>query len=395
MAAPHFPQQLKRLEKREQIGRGSCGVVWRAVDPLVLDSAGNPRSFAVKELLLDAAPDDEQRRILLDELRLAYRVDHACVVPCVEVFFSRGVFSLVMEYMDAGSLLDSLKTAAAAGHGGLPSAALAHVGRSVAEALAYLHDELRVLHRDVKPSNILLSLSGAVKVGDLGICSSPAGPGARAAEGAPAATQWIGTVTYMSPERILGDAYSYNADVWSLGVVLAEAALCRYPYAPAAPSSAHASGAATATAARSLQFWDLLDLVVSGPCPSDAVGAHLAAAGDAPGAEAAAVFVRECLARDLHARPGARRCLAHPFLAAPAAGGRAALALWLSETRATAAAGKAPAAPAPAAEASPPPRTASLPRAASPPRAENVLLGKLEELFRALGGGGGAAVGPA
>ena len=335
---------------------------------------------------MDAVADDERRRILLDELRIAYSVDHSCVVPCLEVFFARGVFSLVMEYMDGGSLLDALKAGSSAGRGGLPCAALAYVGRSVAEALAYLHEVLHVLHRDVKPSNILLSRSGSVKVGDLGICSSPsatgpsgasgAGRGAQAGQEPAAATQWIGTVTYMSPERILGDAYSFNADIWSLGVVLAEAGLCRYPYAPAA---AHHSGGPGG--GRSLQFWDLLDLVVAGPCPSDALAAHLAAAGEEQAQEAAG-FVRECLTRDLQGRPGARRCLAHPFLdldSAAAAAGRLALAEWISQGSEPAgeeASACAPAAAAPSVQA----------RAPSPPRAgpENLLA----ELFKVFTGPG-------
>jgi serine/threonine protein kinase len=231
----------------------------------------------------------------------------------------------------------------------------------------------------VKPSNILLSRAGAVKLGDLGICSSPSATGglgrtgSAAAQETAAATQWIGTVTYMSPERILGDAYSFNADVWSLGVVLAEAGLCRYPYAPSTAQHHGGAGGAGPGAGRSLQFWDLLDLVVAGPCPSDALAAHLAAAGEARAQEAAA-FVRECLARDLQGRPGARRCLAHPFLdadAAAAAAGRAALVKWLAAVPPAGGGGGAEeagcvatpsaAAPAAAVRAPSPPRTAAGP----------------------------------
>ena len=74
----------------------------------------------------------------------------------------------------------------------------------------------------------------------------------------------------MSPERLLGGPYGGAADVWALGVVLAEAALGRYPFAAAA--------AAGAGAGAGVNFWDLLDAVVSGPCPADALEAQAAAA---------------------------------------------------------------------------------------------------------------------
>jgi serine/threonine protein kinase len=110
----------------------------------------------------------------------------------------------------------------------MPLDALAHVGRSISLALMYLHEDVAVVHRDVKPGNILLSSSGEVKLADLGICTRPGELQAlsSAVDGEPApATAWVGTVTYMSPERLTGSGYSFSADVWSLGIVLAEAAV--------------------------------------------------------------------------------------------------------------------------------------------------------------------------
>eukprot|EP00961_Rhodomonas_salina_P292976 3933375-Rhodomonas_salina.1 len=140
-----------------------------------------------------------------------YGVDHAGVVTCHEVFYSRGSFQMVLEYMDGGSLLDAMRRARdspARGGGGLTPGALAVIGRSVASALEMLHEVLEVVHRDVKPGNILLTSQGTVKLADLGICTPPgsvqdaveASSGSEGGCETPA-TEWIGTVTYMSPER--------------------------------------------------------------------------------------------------------------------------------------------------------------------------------------------------
>ncbi len=251
--------RLKNLIKVREVGRGSSGVVYRVQD------RQSSRVWALKEVLLQA--DEEKRRMTIDELRTAYGINHAHIVSCHEVFYSRGVFSLVMDYMDGGSLLDSLK---AAGGRLMPLDALAHVGRSISLALMYLHEDVGVVHRDVKPGNILLSSSGEVKLADLGICTRPGELRALSSsvdgEAAPA-TAWVGTVTYMSPERLTGGGYSFSADMWSLGIVLAEAAVGRYPYALS--TFARSAGAeCRGPEARTLQFWDLLDMVVEGPCPS-------------------------------------------------------------------------------------------------------------------------------
>ena len=86
---------------------------------------------------------------------------------------------------------------------------------------------------------------------------------ARSSQPTTCATEWIGTVTYMSPERLVGDAYSYSADVWSLGIVLIEAAIGRYPFADPALGSS-----------KKLEFWDLLDLVRTGECPAKVLESH-------------------------------------------------------------------------------------------------------------------------
>ncbi len=83
----------------------------------------------------------------------------------------------------------------------------------------------QVVHRDIKPSNLLLNGAGEVKISDFGVSG-------QLASSVSNCLSWVGTVTYMSPERIKGDSYSFDSDLWSLGLTLLECALGRFPYPP-------------------------------------------------------------------------------------------------------------------------------------------------------------------
>jgi serine/threonine protein kinase len=148
------------------------------------------------------------------------------------------------------------------------------------------------------------------------------------------AIEWIGTVTYMSPERLTGDAYSYSADIWSLGIVLVEAAIGRYPITELALGS------------DKLEFWDLLELVRNGECPSKVLRNY--------GSEWVSLqaFASRCLIKDHTKRPSASQLLDASFPGVVAGGdhfflhhaqpnGQAALSQWvrLSLVRAPRAAG--------------------------------------------------------
>jgi mitogen-activated protein kinase kinase 1 len=116
--------------------------------------------------------------------------------------------------------------------------------------LSFLHDTARICHRDVKPSNLLLSSSGQLKISDFGTSSQLSNSMSRC-------LSWVGTVTYMSPERIRGDSYGFNTDVWSLGLLVLECAVGRYPYPPQQPGE----GGAAAAAPPKLGFWELLEYI--------------------------------------------------------------------------------------------------------------------------------------
>lgn len=91
------------------------------------------------------------------------------------------------------------------------------------KGLDYLHREKKVIHRDIKPSNILVNKKGQLKIADFGV----SGKIDRTIE---CLSSWVGTMTHMSPERLKGEAYYKDTDIWSLGLVILECALNRFPF---------------------------------------------------------------------------------------------------------------------------------------------------------------------
>ena len=126
-----------------------------------------------------------------------------------------------MEVMDAS--LDQLYPKVFASGRSMPEAVLGKIGFSVLSALTYLHTKLSVIHRDVKPSNILLSAAGKVKMCDFGISGYLVNSIAK--------TKDAGSRPYMAPERITDtEHYDISSDVWSFGISLIEVATGRFPY---------------------------------------------------------------------------------------------------------------------------------------------------------------------
>jgi serine/threonine protein kinase len=125
--------------------------------------------------------------------------------------------TLVVEYMDGGSLQDIVET------GGCDcEPVLANICARVLSGLAFLHAGNK-LHRDIKPANLLINHHGNVKISDLGIVRD-------LDDDATAAETFTGTYTFMSPERISGQRYSYTSDVWSLGLTVMTVALGKFPF---------------------------------------------------------------------------------------------------------------------------------------------------------------------
>jgi eukaryotic-like serine/threonine-protein kinase len=205
-----------RYRLRSVIGRGGMGAVWRARDELL------NRDVAVKEIVwppqMDPAERETARRRAVREAQLAARLRHPNIVGVYDIVEEDDRPSIVMELLPFRSLRDAV-----AEDGPMSPAEAARVGLSVLAALRAVH-EAGVVHRDVKPANILLGPEGRVVLTDFGI--------AKAAD-SPALTisgVLLGSPSYLAPERARGGRARAAADLWALGASLYAAVEGRPPF---------------------------------------------------------------------------------------------------------------------------------------------------------------------
>jgi hypothetical protein len=192
----------ERYEVKRRLGAGGMAVVYLAHDERL------GRDVAVKRLHAERPQSDAKR--LRREARIGASLRHPALVTVFDVVAEADSVLVVMEYVEGGTLADEIA------RGPLDGARAIALLRPVAEALDHVHDR-GVVHRDVKPANILVGGRGAVKLADLGI--------ATAAEST-RITQTgavIGTPAYLAPERLAGEPAAPAADIWSLAAVAYEA----------------------------------------------------------------------------------------------------------------------------------------------------------------------------
>ena len=203
--APIDPACLS-IDRSRTLGSGACATV------LFARSRVDGRALAIKPVSVN---DKTNRSQLLKEVRSLYTSDCECVVNFFGAYFEKGNICMVLEYMDLGGL-----NSAFAGQR-LPPRVLACVVHQMIFGLAYLYRE-RTMHRDIKPANVLVNSEGQVKLTDLGISKT-----LDATIGA--ASTFVGTMQYMSPERLTNKGYDSRADVWSLGLITIELATGVFP----------------------------------------------------------------------------------------------------------------------------------------------------------------------
>ncbi|WP_341483638.1 serine/threonine-protein kinase [Streptomyces endophytica] len=200
-----------RYRVTDRIGRGGMGVVCRAVDEVL------GREVAVKVLraYTDASAPElaDLRTRMQREARAAARIRHSGVITVHDVIDEDGRPVIVMELVDGPSLDDAL-----AERGPLDPREIARIGAQVMDALDAAH-QVGVLHRDVKPGNVLLDRTGRVVLTDFGIASIEA-PGDGASTNITRSGELVGSLDYLPPERAQGQGPTPASDIWSLGMTL-------------------------------------------------------------------------------------------------------------------------------------------------------------------------------
>ncbi|MFT7838304.1 serine/threonine-protein kinase [Saccharothrix sp. BKS2] len=199
-----------------ELGRGGMGVVWRAQDTVI------GRQVAIKELHLPDGIAHEERRVLeervLREARTAGRLNDPAVVTVFDVVVEGGMTYIVMELVEAATLSELIGR-----HGPMPPDRVTSMAVQALTALESAH-QAGVVHRDVKPGNLMVTGNGRVKLTDFGIAQAVDDPRLTTSG------SLIGSPAYMSPERIHGHEASPASDLWALGATLAYAVEGVSPY---------------------------------------------------------------------------------------------------------------------------------------------------------------------
>ncbi|OCT86427.1 hypothetical protein XELAEV_18020110mg [Xenopus laevis] len=268
-----YPADINDLENLGEIGSGTCGQVWK----MRFKKTGHV--IAVKQMRR-SGNKEENKRILMDLDVVLKSHDCPYIVQCYGTFITNTDVFIAMELM--GTCAEKLKKRI---QGPIPEDILGKMTVAIVNALYYLKEKHGVIHRDVKPSNILLDANGQIKLCDFGISGRLVDSKAK--------TRSAGCAAYMAPERIdppdpTKPDYDIRADVWSLGISLVELATGQFPYKNCKTD------------------FEVLTKVLQEEPP---VLPHNM--GFTPLFQS---FVKDCLTKDHRKRPKYNKLLEHPFL---------------------------------------------------------------------------------
>ena len=219
MESPDAPIKFGRYELLRLLARGGMGEVYLA---RMQGASGWQKQLVIKRMLPHLAEDPAFARRFLEEARISTSLSHGNLVPVFDVGEHDGALFLAMDHVD-GWDLRAIHRAELARGARLPDQLALFIVAEICRGLAYVHNRrdeqgrrLGLVHRDVSPSNILISRDGEAKLVDFGIAIAP-DQAVRTATG-----ELRGKLAYMSPEQARGERLDHRSDIYSLGVVLYE-----------------------------------------------------------------------------------------------------------------------------------------------------------------------------
>uniref|UniRef100_A0A8C5MMW2 Dual specificity mitogen-activated protein kinase kinase 5 n=1 Tax=Leptobrachium leishanense TaxID=445787 RepID=A0A8C5MMW2_9ANUR len=269
------------IQYRDILGHGNGGTVYKAYH------VPSGKILAVKVIPLDITV--ELQRQIMSELDILYKCDSMYIIGFYGAFFVENRISICTEFMDGGSLDVYRK---------IPEQVLGRISVAVLKGLTYLWS-LKILHRDVKPSNMLVNTRGQVKLCDFGVSTQLVNSIAKT---------YVGTNAYMAPERIAGEQYGIHSDVWSLGISFMELALGRFPY----PQIQKNHG--------SLMPLQILQCIVDEDSPVLPVEEF---------SEPFIHFITQCMRKMPKERPAPEELMGHPFIVQFNDGNTEAVSMWV------------------------------------------------------------------
>ncbi len=215
-AAPTAERHIGKYIVKRELGRGGMGAVYLAEQP------GLGREVAIKELVPSAAADPTALKRFLQEAQVMARTSHPNLVQVHDMEQIGTANYIVLEFVKGRSLRDWLN------RGAIPMPQVFAVMHGVLQALDYAHRH-SIVHRDMKPENVLLSDEGAVKVADFGIArltDDSVGPGQTATK----TGTTVGTPQYMSPEQVASSKVDGRSDLYSAGIMFYELVVGEPPF---------------------------------------------------------------------------------------------------------------------------------------------------------------------
>ncbi|KAJ1808541.1 Protein kinase C signaling pathway involved MAPKK protein, partial [Coemansia sp. RSA 2599] len=280
----------RNIKVMRKLGEGSVGTVHK-VEYL-------PTRKIMARKLMAVYPDETNHKQIVRELKLLKQCQSPYIVKFYGAYYSSDddgqSIAICMEYCEGGSL-ESVYKRVARMNAQIGENVLGKVAVAVLNGLVHLHS-YRVIHRDVKPSNILVTGRGEIKLCDFGVSGELVDS---------IAQTFVGTSYYMAPERIQGDRYAVQSDVWSLGLTLIEVSQNQFPF----PPPGHPQ----------LSVIELLEYIIHMPVPEMSPDRFSKECCD---------FVRRCLIKEPSRRPTPSQLLSHPFIV-KAAGKKLDLKSWI------------------------------------------------------------------
>ncbi|KAH0573332.1 Kinase, STE STE7 [Spironucleus salmonicida] len=226
------PIPFSDLTEVKVLGNGSFGVVY-----LVKDKTG--QEFALKEIRI--TEDPEVQKNIYRELHSYLDYAHKHIVQTFNVYFLDGMkVNVLLELCKYGSAKDLQKRLKSQKFN---ENCIGILAIDILRALVYVHNK-KIIHRDIKPDNILIAENGDCKLADFGVATSVLVHDENQAQ-----QTFAGSISYMAPERIQSETYTESSDIWSLGVSFVELLMGRFPYGELK------------------DIWNAINLVVKGPAP--------------------------------------------------------------------------------------------------------------------------------
>ena len=205
---------VSHYEILEKLGEGGMGVVYKARDTRL------ERLVALKFLPADLSVTESVRQRFVQEARAASALNHPNIATVYDIGEAAGARSFIaMEYVEGATLRARLRESP------IPIDEVKLLAIQIAEGLEAAHAK-GIVHRDIKPDNLLLGRDGRVKIMDFGVAKLGGGSGITQVG------SMVGTLAYMSPEQVLGEAVDHRSDLWAFGVVLYEMLARQLPFHP-------------------------------------------------------------------------------------------------------------------------------------------------------------------